>query len=81
MYPLITGTLQCTNCKHKFNWHYIVPQHRSGDIVVVSIPNNSRGTSIIKEVGNKVYLFQTRCPKCDDLLEFEYTTEDTIKHF
>lgn len=78
---MITGTYQCTKCDHTFNWHFKVPQLLSSNIVATTSPSNSRGAKIIKEVGDKTYLFQTRCPKCSELLDFEEKVEEKISHF
>lgn len=81
MNTLIIGSIECTKCKHKFKWHYIVPQPLSSNLIAASIPNNSRGVKVIREVGDKKYLFQTRCYKCDELLEFEQEVDEKIKYF
>lgn len=78
---MLTGTIECKNCKKNIRWWHQLAQPMSAPRFDVDTPpKDARGLSRISNIQGILYRASVSCPNCDEYNEFEFQdTENIVK--
>lgn len=73
---LLNGTHTCEKCNTVNEWVYLVPQKLTErNLIADTIPNDKLRLGKHRRISDTEYEMCYRCPKCDKLNIFPYTSD------